>query len=230
MPWVNTTAADRAGDVLYADHSVVPNVPDDLVAAVHDPDRRGARPARRPARPRRHPGARAAAPGAPTPTPSGPGIFGPKNLPSEIRRDWVMNANDSYWLPNPKQPLEGYAGIIGCEQCERTLRTRMVYRYVLDRLAGTDGLASNRKVSPAHAARRPSTRTGSSAPSWRAQNGDLDTVCEAADGGASCPVLHRVGRALRHRQRRHADLPGVLEARRRACPRSGRCRSTRPTR
>ena len=27
MPWVNTTAADRAGNVLYADHSVVPNVP-----------------------------------------------------------------------------------------------------------------------------------------------------------------------------------------------------------
>ena len=31
MPWVNTTAADRRGNVLYADHSVVPNVPDDLV-------------------------------------------------------------------------------------------------------------------------------------------------------------------------------------------------------
>ena len=26
MPWVNTTAADRNGNVLYADHSVVPNV------------------------------------------------------------------------------------------------------------------------------------------------------------------------------------------------------------
>ena len=30
MPWVNTTAADRAGNALYADHSVVPNVPDAL--------------------------------------------------------------------------------------------------------------------------------------------------------------------------------------------------------
>ena len=26
MPWVNTTAADRSGNALYADHSVVPNV------------------------------------------------------------------------------------------------------------------------------------------------------------------------------------------------------------
>jgi len=31
MPWVNTTAADRWGNVLCADHSVVPDVPDDLV-------------------------------------------------------------------------------------------------------------------------------------------------------------------------------------------------------
>src|SRR5690242_16867931 len=30
MPWVNTTAADRNGDVVYADHSVVPNVPNSL--------------------------------------------------------------------------------------------------------------------------------------------------------------------------------------------------------
>ncbi|HEX8780591.1 MAG TPA: penicillin acylase family protein, partial [Nocardioides sp.] len=29
MPWVNTTAADRSGDVLYADHSVVPHVTDE---------------------------------------------------------------------------------------------------------------------------------------------------------------------------------------------------------
>jgi len=31
MPWVNTIAADRAGDALYADHSVVPNVPEAMV-------------------------------------------------------------------------------------------------------------------------------------------------------------------------------------------------------
>ena len=68
-----------------------------------------------------------------------PGIFGPDNLPKAVRQDWVMNANDSYWLPNPAQKLEGFARIIGCEECERSLRTRMVYRYVQDRLAGTDG-------------------------------------------------------------------------------------------
>ncbi|MGM3372052.1 penicillin acylase family protein, partial [Escherichia coli] len=37
MPWVNTIAADRRGDVVYADHSVVPNVSDDLAAACTTP-------------------------------------------------------------------------------------------------------------------------------------------------------------------------------------------------
>ncbi len=37
MPWVNTIAADRKGRVLYADHSVVPNVPDDLVQKCSTP-------------------------------------------------------------------------------------------------------------------------------------------------------------------------------------------------
>ena len=152
MPWVNTTAADRAGDVLYADHSVVPNVPDDLAEAVPDADGSGAAAGRRSARPRRDPclrGLRLAH----RPRRARPGIFGPSNLPKTIRRDWVVNANDSYWLPNPDARLEGYAGIIGCERCERTMRTRMVYRYVMDRLAG------GRKVTPA-SLRGTSTRTG----------------------------------------------------------------------
>ena len=33
MPWVNTTAADRNGNVLYADHSVVPHVTNSMKAA-----------------------------------------------------------------------------------------------------------------------------------------------------------------------------------------------------
>jgi acyl-homoserine-lactone acylase len=36
----------------------------------------------------------------------------------------VTNSNDSYWLANPKQPLEGFATIIGDERTPRTTRTR----------------------------------------------------------------------------------------------------------
>lgn len=133
IPWVNTIAADRDGDVLYADHSVVPNVSNTL--------------ANRCMTPIGHVLLQAAGlPGldggrAATTCKWGtdadaerPGIFGPHHLPNTFRTDWVMNANDSYWLPNPKKKLEGYARIIGCEKCQRTMRTRMVDHYVIDQL------------------------------------------------------------------------------------------------
>ena len=46
------------------------------------------------------------------------------SLPSLIREDYVTNSNDSYWLSNPAQPLEGYSPIIGAERTARSLRTR----------------------------------------------------------------------------------------------------------
>ena len=188
MPWVNTTAADRFGDAVYADHSVVPHVTNEMVQRCATPvglvlfELAGL------------PGLDGTRAGSDCAwgtdeDASRPGIFGDSNLPEAYRRDWVGNANDSYWLPNPKQKLEGYARIIGCEQCERSLRTRVVYRYVIDRLLGKDG-RRGRKVSH------------SDLLSFQHQNrvfgaelakrdGDLVEVCEAADGGESCEVLER---------------------------------------
>ncbi len=180
IPWVNTIAADRAGNALYADHSVVPNVPDDLVAKCITPiglltKQLAGLPVLDGTRARSECAWRTDADA------QRPGIFGPKNLPATIRRDWVANANDSYWLPNPKQTLEGYAGIIGSEKSERTLRTRMVYRYVLDALAKgrisqprLRGFEHENRVFGAELAR---------------QNGDLDTLCLNAAGGQACDVL-----------------------------------------
>ena len=187
MPWVNTTAADRRGNVLYADHSVVPNVPDDLVRQCLTPtgvvlDQVAGLPALD--------GTRAGSTCAwrTDDDAQRPGIFGPRNLPGTVRKDWVVNANDSFWLPNPAQPLEGYAGIIGCERCERSLRQRMVYRYVVDRLAGTDGLARHRRVS--HRTLRLFEHENRVFGAELArEDGDLLDVCRAADGGASCDVL-----------------------------------------
>jgi acyl-homoserine-lactone acylase len=139
IPWVNTMAADRAGDALYADNSVVPHVTDAMVQQCATPTGQilfelaglpgldGTRAAGDCAWGSDEDAAR-------------PGIFGPANLPDTTRSDWVINANDSYWLPNPAEPLTGFARIIGCEACQRTLRTRVVYRSVLDRLDGSDGL------------------------------------------------------------------------------------------
>jgi acyl-homoserine-lactone acylase len=187
MPWVNTTAADRSGNVLYADHSVVPNVPDDLATACMTPVGNVLNQV-------------AGLPGLDGNRADGscawgtdedaarPGVFGPDNLPHTFRKDWVINANDSYWLPNPEAPLEGFAGIIGCERCERSLRQRMVYRYVMDRLAGSDGLAKGRKVS--HRTLKLFEHENRVFGAELAkENDDLVTVCEAAGGGESCEVL-----------------------------------------
>jgi acyl-homoserine-lactone acylase len=180
MPWVNTIAADRAGNVLYADHSVVPNVSNALandcmtvigrltyqVAGLPGLD--GTR-------------ADGACAWGTDKDAQRPGIFGPSNLPAEFRTDWVINANDSYWLPNPKQPLEGYARIIGCEQCQRTLRTRMVYHYVLDRIARA-------KVTPA-SLRGTEHQNRVFGAEVMSRDNDLVKVCEAAKGGDACDVL-----------------------------------------
>ena len=180
MPWVNTTAADRNGDVVYADHSVVPHVTNDqidrcltpvgaaLLAAAGLPGLDGTR-------------ADSDCAWGSDADASRPGILGPENLPEAFRKDWVGNANDSYWLPNPQQRLEGYSRQIGCEKCERTLRTRMVYQYVIDRLKrgkvtprALRGFEHQNRIMGAELAR---------------QDDDLLDVCEAASGGASCDVL-----------------------------------------
>ncbi len=180
MPWVNTTAADRAGNALYADHSVVPNVSNALAQKCLTPIGRvlfevaglpgldGTR-------------ATSDCTWGSDSDAQRPGILGPKNLPATVRRDWTMNANDSYWLPNPAQKLEGFARIIGCEKCQRTLRTRMVDRYVIDALA-------KGRISPT-TLRGFEHQNRVMGGEVMSANNDLVKVCEAADGGDACPVL-----------------------------------------
>jgi acyl-homoserine-lactone acylase len=137
IPWVNTIASDRGGQALYADIGTMPGVPDRLarrcdtalgkqtLAAVGLPVLDGARSSC-------HwiTGPRAAA----------PGLLGPGQQPSLLRRDYVTNSNDSYWLSNPHQPLTGFPAIIGTTGTERSLRTRIGLVEVQARIDGTDGL------------------------------------------------------------------------------------------
>jgi acyl-homoserine-lactone acylase len=129
LPWVNTIAADRHGNTLFADASVVPRVAPEmfgsdcmLVPPLLTFD-----------------GSRTVCgwgqdPGAPE------GIFAPTNGPWMIRTDYVGNSNDSYWLTNPRALLTGTApggfsplyGRIGVEQ---KLRTRVGFKQVEEALA-----------------------------------------------------------------------------------------------
>lgn len=180
MPWVNTTAADRTGEVLYADHSVVPNVSDALAARCMTPVGLLLKTV-------------AGLPGLNGLLADGlcrwgtdadaqrPGILGPANLPAVFRRDWVMNANDSYWTPNDRVRLEGYASIIGCEKCVRTMRTRMVQQYVVDRLAVG-------KETPATLRGHEHENRVRAAEVMRA-GGKLDEVCAKTGESQACAVL-----------------------------------------
>lgn len=183
IPWVNTIAADRKGNALYADHSVVPHVSTALanrcmtvlgrlineVAGL--PGLNG------------NLADSSCAWGA-DPEAQRPGILGPDDLPDVVRRDWVMNANDSFWLPHPETRLEGFADIIGCERCVRTMRTKMVMQYVIDRLG------SGKKETPASLRHHQHANRMRTAEVMR-QDGALDKVCRATGETAACAVLAR---------------------------------------
>jgi acyl-homoserine-lactone acylase len=122
IPWVNTIVADRGGHALYADIGTIPNVSNAKAKAcdtavgeatfalvglpVLD-------------------GSRSACNWDNDADAAIPGIFGPSHLPHLLRADYVTNSNNSYWLSNPHQPLTGFARIIGDEETERSLRTRI---------------------------------------------------------------------------------------------------------
>lgn len=143
IPWVNTIASGPDGKAYYGDISVVPNVPDEMLPAC------AAEPL--------HSALQQLVPGLPVLNGSdsgcewrtdadapAPGIFGPSNLPSMQRTDWVANNNDSYWLTNPAQPITGYARIIGDEDTARSYRTQLAITQVQRRLDGSDGLSATR--------------------------------------------------------------------------------------
>ncbi|NJA07166.1 acylase [Methylococcaceae bacterium WWC4] len=54
-----------------------------------------------------------------------PGLLPFERAPQLLRSDFVFNANDSHWLSNPKQPLEGFYALYGDERQPPSLRTRM---------------------------------------------------------------------------------------------------------
>lgn len=142
VPWVNTIAADSKGKSLYADVGAIPNIDQarvdecgtsgiglgawgTLQLAVLD----GSRPE---CDMQQAPGAVAK------------GILPPSELPLLIRDDYVSNMNDSHWLTNPEQRLEGFSPIIGNENYPRSLRTRNGLVQIEERLTGTDGNPGNK--------------------------------------------------------------------------------------
>jgi len=135
-PWANTIAADRYGDALYSDITAIPHVTTSqyqncvrgllqgvltkagsLTMDGSDPDCEWG-----------------------NDPDTAEGIFGYDSLPKLETREYGANANDSYWLSNPRQILDGFSPVIGEEEVPQSLRTRHTFDQAEMRLAGTDGL------------------------------------------------------------------------------------------
>jgi acyl-homoserine-lactone acylase len=135
IPWVNTIVADRGGRALYADIGAIPNVSNAKASQCNTA--LGSATFQIIGLPVLD-GSRSACDWGSDPDAREPGLFGPGHMPSLMRSDYVTNSNDSYWLSNPKHPLEGFARIIGDERAARSLRTRIGLIMTQQRVDGTD--------------------------------------------------------------------------------------------
>lgn len=132
MPWVNTIASSSKGDAVYLDNSSVINLSDEAitrwkksyqqngqVAALYNQrklmllDGSDSRM-------------------FPVSHTTSPLTFATPfdKRPLLKRDDYVFNANDSYWLTNPKQPLNGYSPLYGSTNTARSLRTRQNIKHL----------------------------------------------------------------------------------------------------
>lgn len=134
LPWVNTVAADRHGEALYIDSSVVPHVTTAQFLSscllfgpllLFDGSRSAC-----------HWGNESGSP---------PGIFGPDEAPQLLRRDYVANANDGYWLTNSRHlltgpPPLGYSPLYGPTAVAQHLRTRLGFEQIDTLLMARHGI------------------------------------------------------------------------------------------
>ncbi|HEY2561702.1 MAG TPA: penicillin acylase family protein [Caldimonas sp.] len=143
IPWLNTIAADRNGDAMYADLSVVPDVSADILKSCSPSPAAAA--LFRTAGLVVLDGSRSACAWARDPAAAAPGIIAPNRMPVLITADWVQNSNDSYWLSNPDvAPMAGVSPLVGALGTMQRLRTRSGIMEIRARLSGRDGLAGNR--------------------------------------------------------------------------------------
>jgi acyl-homoserine-lactone acylase len=190
IPWVNTIAADSSGEAYYADISVTPHVTDEQA---QDCNTAAGAAAFQALRLPILDGSRTDCEWESDADSIQPGTFGPSHMPSLFRDDYVTNSNDSYWLSNPEQPLEGFDKIIGDERTQRSLRTRSGLVMVEEQLANGGSFSVQDLQDTVFANRQYAGELF---------RDDLVEMCESAPGGfllddtatpvdvsGACPVL-----------------------------------------
>jgi acyl-homoserine-lactone acylase len=145
VPWVNTAAIGRAqgggkdGRAWYGDVGAAPDAPDDLRQACTTPRAEGFAQVD-PLTPVLD-GSRSACDWRADPAAAQPGALPAAAMPSLIRSDYVANMNNSYWLPNVHQTLEGFPSLLGGEGQPLWLRARLGHRMALERVDAGHGSA-----------------------------------------------------------------------------------------
>ncbi|HET6629731.1 MAG TPA: acylase [Woeseiaceae bacterium] len=144
VPWVNTIAADRQGQALYADVSVVPDVdaeqlrrcaPSEHAAALFQAaglvvlD-----------------GSRSECGWQQDPESPVPGLIPMERMPVAVRRDFVQNSNDSFWMSNPDIDWPPFSPLVGLIDVAQSLRTRAGLYAIRTRLAAEDAIAEHGKI------------------------------------------------------------------------------------
>jgi acyl-homoserine-lactone acylase len=143
MPWINTIAADRDGNAMYADLSVVPDVSGDMLKACAPSPAAAA--LLNAAGLAVLDGSRSACAWNRDATATAPGIIAPARMPVVVTPDYVQNSNDSFWLANPRvAPMANVSPLVGPVGVPQRLRTRSAIMEIEGRLAGDDGLPGNR--------------------------------------------------------------------------------------
>ena len=125
LPWVNTIATSADGRAWYADTSATPNLKPEAIAALLK--RKDSDPLTKMAWERGMillDGSNSLYEWVNDAT-TRAGVIPWSRLPQLERKDFVFNANDSFWLANPHQLLTGFSPLQGLEGTARTLRTRM---------------------------------------------------------------------------------------------------------
>lgn len=147
IPWVNTMYADREGNAFYTDSCTVPNLSDDAIDQWRDS--LGTDPLAMMAWDMGIPlmnGSDSTFEWQDDEGTVQPGTIPFADAPQLLRSDFVLNANDSHWLSNPAEPLEGYSLLYGPERTERSYRTRMNLTLAMETgegsSSGEDGLFS----------------------------------------------------------------------------------------
>ena len=119
IPWVNTIVADRYGNAMHADITAVPNVSKTFIKDCATPLSAIAA-----AQVVLLDGSRAACDWTRTRGAIAPGLLQASEQAVQVRRDYVTNSNDSYWLSNPRAPQAALSPILGAHGTAVSLRTR----------------------------------------------------------------------------------------------------------